>query len=1508
MTKAPSLLLAALLALGALAAVPGAQAVTGATGSAEFVDLAHHTLSGSTLVTDHNGNGIPDLIGIGVIGVVHLVDADLEQFNTATVTVKSGSDSTGESITLYNDPSGTTGDFYGTFGVEGTANANNGLVQVANGGQFFIDYSDAITANGQPAPFHSPNNLLEWRSSADGAITLPGDLFGASSVSVGVTDPDASAVTGHAYSSSDLTGIDLSFTKQGNDFKATLPLGPTHTGSQVQVLDGDQIVAYFTDVDAHGRQVQRQATSIWHQTNSGAIAFTTKDFTATVTRVGGVGDKVANLRVEDADLIGSSTLTVRVTSAIDAIGMDVALTSTGTGTGEFTGTFGFTETSTGGGKLHVAPGNTVTARYTDAKAADGTSTTRTATAVWNPAPTLRFTDDTFTNDVTTSSTSTSPHLQLTAPGADTTAGQDFARVKVTSNRDPLGLYVTLKETAAHSGVFQDAVSGHAFGYATQAGGTGSEAETSQGAGDGVLVVRNAANGGDTLTVTFLEDPSGVIPTDTMKVTSGTGEADQTKGTLLFHTCTANCGTTNPTLGPAPSGGFVGIATNLVFVELVDAKLNHTTNPETVHVRIGSTTDPISWNTGGTDLTGGLDLTLTETGAATGHFVGKFGTTTGSSSGNLLHVQDTTDTIGVAYAYVTQWDNQNDQPKALSDPQTCPDGSTAQAVVPPTNPPTTKCTLHDRAGKGTLSTIIAHATPDNAVLDFHTQLRGGVHATQFTGLGAGYISLSGIDAKEDTTGSANTVKVHVRSTSDSTGIDVTLTERYGHAAADDLHLADDDAFLGQIVFTSESSSASGGKLKVANGDVLEASYTDPVTRSGATSVTIYAPSDTKWKSGATGTFTLPVSVHQDESPTPAIQVNDADQNTRSSLKDTVEVQVIPAFGREPVFKLILTETDVNTGVFKADLKVQTSCSLDDAVCVVSGDRVTVRYLDPSAATGSPATVESTFVGLASHGGLLVLDHAAYATLGATALVFLDDADLNIGGSKDTVDVRILSDSDGEGEKVTLTETDALSHNFTGTFGFESSRTEGNGKVHVENGDRVTVYYLDVETNGANGADNVPVLTSATWTSSATSPPHATLTAAPSSGAAPLDVTFTLAASDSDGAIASYTLAFGDTSTALSGTGVPPTSTTHTYAADGSYTARLTVTDNGGLLGYSNATVTVGNVQAPTLSSVSPGSGLPAGGTAVTLTGTNFGSGATVTFGGVAATDVTVVSATSITAKTPAHALGTVDVVVTVGSLTATKAGGFTYTDNPSTTTTTDTHSTTSSSTSTTNNPTGAPTPGQILSANQKVHVTVTHASGKNTVKFTLPATGLPGTVLGVQVWRSNSPYALVATLPNSDPDFKDGSYDDVSSEAKDTTKYLVTMYYGATSAFGLFTQSTAPDTAQYPGASAAGSSGGGGGGGGLPSWAIVLIVVGILFLVVLVAILIARGRNRDTQAAATQGYAWQETTEAKAAEDEWQPPAEVHQARCPSCGTSFTAAGTKPIVTVCPGCGKKGILR
>jgi plastocyanin len=84
-------------------------------------------------------------------------------------------------------------------------------------------------------------------------------------------------------------------------------------------------------------------------------------------------------------------------------------------------------------------------------------------------------------------------------------------------------------------------------------------------------------------------------------------------------------------------------------------------------------------------------------------------------------------------------------------------------------------------------------------------------------------------------------------------------------------------------------------------------------------------------------------------------------------------------------------------------------------------------------------------------------------------------------------------------------------------------------------------------------------------------------------------------------------------------------------------------------------------APAVSSIVPNAASPQGGSQVTI----FGAGLTtalpvsVTFGGVAATNVQVTGPTSVTVTVPAHAAGTVNVVLTVGSNSATAASAFSF---------------------------------------------------------------------------------------------------------------------------------------------------------------------------------------------------------------------------------------------------------
>jgi hypothetical protein len=89
------------------------------------------------------------------------------------------------------------------------------------------------------------------------------------------------------------------------------------------------------------------------------------------------------------------------------------------------------------------------------------------------------------------------------------------------------------------------------------------------------------------------------------------------------------------------------------------------------------------------------------------------------------------------------------------------------------------------------------------------------------------------------------------------------------------------------------------------------------------------------------------------------------------------------------------------------------------------------------------------------------------------------------------------------------------------------------------------------------------------------PLASLSAAPTSGAAPLTVMFNgSASSDPDGTIAAYSWDFGD------GAGASSSTTSHVYSTAGTYMARLTVTDNQGASNSKTVNIQV-SPNAPTV---------------------------------------------------------------------------------------------------------------------------------------------------------------------------------------------------------------------------------------------------------------------------------------------------------------------------------------
>jgi hypothetical protein len=160
--------------------------------------------------------------------------------------------------------------------------------------------------------------------------------------------------------------------------------------------------------------------------------------------------------------------------------------------------------------------------------------------------------------------------------------------------------------------------------------------------------------------------------------------------------------------------------------------------------------------------------------------------------------------------------------------------------------------------------------------------------------------------------------------------------------------------------------------------------------------------------------------------------------------------------------------------------------------------------------------------------------------------------------------------------------------------------------------------------------------------------------PPSGPATGGTTVTITGTNFDGATG---VSFG--STPAASFSVVSDTTLRAVAPPGTGTVDVTVRNPGQSAVSASDKYTY--IPKPVVKSVSPSHGFRTGGQAVTISGSGFAGATAVSFGGKAAKSVTVNSGSSITAKTPADAVGTVDVAVTAagGTSAATAADHFTF---------------------------------------------------------------------------------------------------------------------------------------------------------------------------------------------------------------------------------------------------------
>jgi hypothetical protein len=456
-----------------------------------------------------------------------------------------------------------------------------------------------------------------------------------------------------------------------------------------------------------------------------------------------------------------------------------------------------------------------------------------------------------------------------------------------------------------------------------------------------------------------------------------------------------------------------------------------------------------------------------------------------------------------------------------------------------------------------------------------------------------------------------------------------------------------------------------------------------------------------------------------------------------------------FGTTPATSFTVSSATALTAVVPAgavgtvDVTVVTYGGISAAV---AADHYTYTATTPTVTAVSPTSGDTAGGGTVTVTGTHFLDGVTAVSFGGVAASFftvLSDTSLTAVvpvGAPGTVDVRVTnaagtsatssadhytytadpslatvtalsptSGPTGGGTSVTITGT-----NFSVVLGVSFGASAASSFV-VNSATSITA----VAPFAAAGTVDVTVTTTA-GTSSAVSADHYTYTAAaptvtavsPASGSTLGGTQVTLTGTNLNGATQ---VSFGGTAA----TGLTVTSATQltvTAPALAAGTFDVTVTTPYGTSATSSADRFTA-LAVPTVSALGTGSGPTAGGTVVTITGTNFTGLVAVWFGSIPASAITINSATQLTVTAPAAAAGVVDVQVTTaaGTSAAVAADQFTFIAPPSVTAI---------------SPTGGPTTGGTV-----VTLTGTAFTGATAVNFgsttaTAFAVSSDGTVVAV----------------------------------------------------------------------------------------------------------------------------------------------------------------------------------
>ena len=529
-------------------------------------------------------------------------------------------------------------------------------------------------------------------------------------------------------------------------FTNSIDLDPTDittTGTYIKAVASDVIVVTYQDANDGDSDTANDA-------KVATAAYSTATGTIAMSPSTGTNGTVFTVNITDQDLNTSSTSVQSYASNalhLTSGGSFTIASSTGSTTHDTEGGVGglitFTETAadsgvfqatvtlnvptvagSNNGTFTATNGDSITATYTEETNVAGVAATATASAIVSTTTAL-FSLDQASYDVNDTVT-----VSLTDADLDTnsTTKQTYTGTTVQVKTTADGTYrnVAITETEVNSGVFTGS-----FTLATASSAAGTALMTEMVAPGNTITVQYVDNGTTTLTTT---------------------------ATVLAHTGSIELNKTAFNLA------------DTVEVTVVDPDLN-------VSATIPDTNTTLVTLKSSTDTTTVPAVTLTETGADTGIFVGTFKTSSvsGSSAAGIIQVADG-DGVSVTYADAANVS-----------------GSSATATA-----------------TGIAAEKVAVITLDAATYALGSSVK---------------ISMDEIDANTSAV-AVNTVSVSVRSTSDPVGITVTLLET-----------GVDTGIFEKTITVKGTASVNESVIKAAETDTITVKYSDTTDHDPVSTLTV-----------------------------------------------------------------------------------------------------------------------------------------------------------------------------------------------------------------------------------------------------------------------------------------------------------------------------------------------------------------------------------------------------------------------------------------------------------------------------------------------------------------------------------------------------------------------------------------------------------------------------------------------------------------------------------------------